>query len=143
MFSIGKTDEGNQVGFVEHRRRWQLDRRILIVDDDEQMWQALVRVLESWGYECMVADNGCHAVNLVTNEAPDLLITDLSMFGMDGYELCRSVREVSLVPIIMLTSEFVDGKVMVDAAAAGASLVMNKVDIVPDLLTEIKNLLGD
>lgn len=123
MFSIGKTDEGNQVGFVEHMRRWQLDRRILIVDDDEQMWQALVRVLESWGYECMVADNGCHAVNLETEEASDLLITNLSMLRMDGFVLCRRAREVSAIPIIMLTAEIVNGEVMANATAAGAHFV--------------------
>lgn len=87
--------------------------------------------------------NGYDAVDLVTDEAPDLLITDLWMNGMDGYELCQRIREVSTMPVPLLTSQIVDGQLMANAAAAGAILVTNEVSIVPELLADVNNLLGE
>ncbi|MBI4322316.1 MAG: response regulator transcription factor [Chloroflexi bacterium] len=77
---------------------------ILVVDDDPH-YVKLVRVnLELSGYRVLAARDGFDAISTVETRQPDLLILDVMMPGLDGYEVCRRVREFSLVPIIMLTA---------------------------------------
>ena len=79
--------------------------RILVVDDDMGL-QKLARVnLESRGYQVSVASNGEAALQTFEEEAPSLVILDVMMPGMDGFETCRRIRALSDVPIIMLTAK--------------------------------------
>jgi two-component system KDP operon response regulator KdpE len=81
------------------------NERILVVDDDPLILR-LVRVhLEKAGYRILTAMNGEDALNLVAAESPDLVVLDLMLPKMDGYEVCRSIREFSLVPVVMLTAK--------------------------------------
>ena len=118
-------------------------RLILVVDDDEQIQRLLAITLEIEGYECAVVDNGYDAIVLVINEAPDLVITDLMMPQMNGYELCRRIREISSIPIIMLTSMRLDRQLRANATAAGASFVMRKPFIASELMARINDLLNN
>ncbi len=77
---------------------------ILVVDDDPRTVRFVRANLESDGYRVVVAPDGPTALHLVEAEAPDLLLLDLMLPGLDGYEVCRRVREFSAVPIIMLTA---------------------------------------
>ena len=77
---------------------------ILVVDDEPHVQKLVKANLESSGYKVLLADDGEQAVHMVEEEIPDLVILDLMLPKMDGYAVCRRVREFSAVPVIMLTA---------------------------------------
>jgi DNA-binding response OmpR family regulator len=77
---------------------------ILITDDDQGL-RELVRIsLENAGYTIMQAKNGIECLSLLRKQRPDMLILDVVMPEMDGLEVCRTIRDFSNVPILMLTA---------------------------------------
>ena len=78
--------------------------RILIVDDELSIIKFLRANLEANGYETLTAMNGAEALQTFEKELPDLVILDIMMPKMDGFEVCRRVREWSQLPIIMLSA---------------------------------------
>jgi two-component system KDP operon response regulator KdpE len=76
---------------------------ILVVDDEPQITRVLRTTLSAQGYEIRVANDGETALEMVKDFAPDLVITDLAMPNMNGIELCRNLRRVSQVPILVLS----------------------------------------
>lgn len=81
------------------------EQTILIIDDDLTLLELLVDHLGSAGYRPLVAKDGKTGLSLATEVTPDLVILDVMMPGMDGWELCQRLREKSSVPIIMLTAK--------------------------------------
>ena len=81
---------------------------VLIVDDDPQLLRLVRANLESVGYRVLVAMDATTAIELIDKEAPDLMVLDIMLPEMDGYELCRRIREFSSLPIIMLTAKVED-----------------------------------
>lgn len=77
---------------------------ILVVDDDPRLVRFVKANLESVGHKVFVANDGPSGLTATEMEAPDLVILDIMLPGMDGYELCQRIREFSNVPIIMLTA---------------------------------------
>src|SRR5512147_555837 len=77
--------------------------RILVVDDEPRMIRFIQMNLELEGYQVSEASNGFEALNKIRDELPDLIILDVMMPDMDGFETLRLLREVSAVPVIMLT----------------------------------------
>lgn len=80
-------------------------QRILIVEDDPDTEQMLAMVLRSEGYDVLTAGNGPLGLELLRKMGPDLVLLDWMLPGMDGLEVCRRARDVSTVPIIMLTAK--------------------------------------
>ena len=80
-------------------------QKILIVDDDENIAELISLYLEKECYETKIASDGIAAVEAQTAWQPDLMILDLMLPGKDGYQVCREVRQNSLVPIIMLSAK--------------------------------------
>lgn len=78
--------------------------KILVVDDEKSISKIIAYNLQKEGYEVICADDGEAGLELALNEKPDLILLDIMMPKMDGYEVCRKVRQVSNVPIIMLTA---------------------------------------
>ncbi len=78
--------------------------RILIVDDDPLVLKFVRANLQSMDYEIFAAMDGVEALHIVEKELPDLVILDIMMPKMDGFEVCRRLREWSQTPIIMLTA---------------------------------------
>jgi two-component system response regulator VicR len=78
--------------------------KILVVDDETRIVDILTYNLRKEGYETLTAHDGAVGLKLALNENPDLILLDIMMPKMDGYEVCRRIREVSQVPIIMLTA---------------------------------------
>jgi DNA-binding response OmpR family regulator len=78
--------------------------RVLVVDDEMSYIRAVEINLEARGYQVLTAQDGQTAIDLVASEAPDLVLLDLRMPGMDGFEVCRRIRDFTMVPIIMLTA---------------------------------------
>ena len=78
--------------------------KILLVDDEISIERLVSSMLLDAGYEFAYADNGFDALAIAEQEKPDLIIMDVMMPKMDGWEVCREIRKNSKVPIIMLTA---------------------------------------
>ena len=79
--------------------------KILFCDDDKNICELARMYLEKEGFEVILAGDGRQAVNGFNREKPNLIILDILMPYMDGYEVCREIRKVSSVPIIFLTAK--------------------------------------
>ncbi|MFE1514340.1 MtrAB system response regulator MtrA [Corynebacterium bovis] len=78
--------------------------KILVVDDDPAISEMLTIVLQGEGFETVVVGDGAEAVEAARREDPDLILLDLMLPGMSGIDVCRTIREDSTVPIVMLTA---------------------------------------
>lgn len=78
--------------------------KVLVVDDEAQIVRVLRGYLEKAGFSVLTASNGPEALRVARQERPDLIILDLMLPGMDGLDVCRTLRKESGVPIIMLTA---------------------------------------
>lgn len=81
------------------------DRRILVVDDEERMVRFIRLNLEHDGFRVTEAFNGGQAINSVRSSLPDMVLLDVMMPDLDGFEVLRIIRETSHVPVIMLTAK--------------------------------------
>ncbi|ACM60554.1 DNA-binding response OmpR family regulator [Caldicellulosiruptor bescii] len=79
--------------------------KILIIDDDVKICEVIKLYLEKEGFEVVVAHNGMDGIAMFKNEMPDLVILDIMLPKKDGYEVCRELRKISNIPIIMLTAK--------------------------------------
>lgn len=117
-----------------------MSKKVLIVDDERQIVEVIAEYLEFEGYDSCTALNGEEGLRQMEEQHPDLVITDMRMPGMDGYEFCRRVRRAYDVPIIMLT-----GTIQTLKDTPGANLVdvfMTKPVQLPDLLAQVESVLG-
>jgi DNA-binding response OmpR family regulator len=78
--------------------------RVLVIDDDERLNALLTEYLGQFGFTVQTADNPEEGLRLLRNDPPDILILDVMLPGMDGFAVCRKVRETSRIPIVMLTA---------------------------------------
>ncbi len=79
-------------------------RKILVVDDEPQIVRVLKGYLENAGYGVFSAMDGKTALDIFSREKPDFVILDLNLPGIDGLDICRTIRDTSNVPILMLTA---------------------------------------
>ncbi len=79
--------------------------KILIVDDDKNICDLLRMYLEKEGYAVVMEHNGIDAVNTFNTENPDLVLLDIMLPQLDGWQVCREIRKTSEKPIIMLTAK--------------------------------------
>lgn len=79
--------------------------KILVVDDELNLLRAVQHSLEKEGYQVVTASDGREALRLAYSEHPDLIILDVMMPELDGWQVCQWIREISDVPIIMLTAK--------------------------------------
>ena len=113
--------------------------RVLVVDDDPQILRAVRTNLTGRGYEVSTAPNGETAVDLLSSEAIDLVILDLSLPGIDGHEVIRRVRAFSKVPVLVLSvREAQDDKIA--ALDAGADDFVTKPFDMGELLARMRAL---
>lgn len=81
-----------------------MDRKILIVDDEKNIVDIIAFNLKKEGYTVITATDGEEGVQKAMEENPDLILLDIMMPKMDGYEVCKKIREKKNTPIIMLTA---------------------------------------
>ena len=81
------------------------NNKVLIVDDDEHIVELIKLYMDKEGFDTVTANNGKKAVELFKSEAPAIVILDVMMPEMDGWQVCREIRRVSNIPIIMLTAK--------------------------------------
>ncbi len=79
--------------------------KILIVDDDENIAELIALYLEKEGYATKNVGNGIDAIDVFKSYLPNLVILDLMLPGRDGFDVCKDIRQVSNIPIIMLTAK--------------------------------------
>lgn len=82
-----------------------MSEKILAVDDEPRFLRLLEANLTTEGFEVVMAENGAVAVNMVAEEKPDLVLMDVMMPEMDGFQALSRIREFSVVPVIMLTAK--------------------------------------
>lgn len=111
--------------------------RILVVDDEPQLIRVLRTGLQSRGYEIRAAADGLAGFEVFTDWHPDLVITDLAMPNVDGLELCRLVRAISQVPIIVLSAKG-EEKTKVEALDLGADDFVTKPFGIDELLARVR-----
>lgn len=81
-----------------------VEKKVLVVDDDRNICELVSLYFTKEGYDVETCHNGREAISLYRKFNPDLIILDLMLPGMDGYDICREIRKESQVPIIMLTA---------------------------------------
>ncbi len=113
---------------------------ILLVDDDPQLIRLVRANLESVGYRVLVAMDPRSALELVDMETLDLIILDIMLPEIDGYEVCRRIREFSSTPIIMLTAKVEDTD-KVRGLKVGADDYLTKPFSIQELLARIEAVL--
>lgn len=115
--------------------------RVLLVEDDPALMRGLSDNLRSQAFEVMTATDGQAAYHLINTAAPDLILLDLTLPGLDGLEICRRVREDGLrMPIVMLTARG-DEYDRVRGLELGADDYISKPFSLPELFARIHGLL--
>ncbi|MCX7843025.1 MAG: response regulator transcription factor [Clostridia bacterium] len=79
--------------------------KVLVIDDDVNICELVRLYMEKEGYEVMAVHNGLKAISVFKDFAPNIIILDIMLPGVDGLQVCREVRKVSNIPIIMLTAK--------------------------------------
>lgn len=82
-----------------------MGKKILVVDDEVKILNMIKTYLEKEGFIVFSAEDGKTALELFKKHEPDLMVLDLMLPEMDGFDICKSVRQHSDVPIIMLTAK--------------------------------------
>src|SRR3984957_10739867 len=111
--------------------------RVLVVDDEPQITRVLKTVLTSQGYQVRTAAEGESALSSLNEWHPELVITDLYMPRMDGVELCRRIRAVSSIPIIVLSVKG-EERTKVEALDSGADDYITKPFGADELLARVR-----
>jgi len=111
--------------------------RILVVDDEPQLTRVLRTGLKSRGYDVRAAADGLSGFETFNDWHPDLVITDLAMPTVDGLELCRRLRSISQVPIIVLSAKG-EEKTKVEALDLGADDYVTKPFGIDELLARVR-----
>ena len=114
--------------------------RILVVDDEPSILELIKANLEARGYQVSTAADGDEAIRIAEKEKPELILLDIIMPGMDGFAVCRKIRQWSAVPILMLSArEGENYKEM--CAACGADDYLTKPFVLKELLSMVRSIL--
>jgi two-component system, OmpR family, response regulator len=114
--------------------------KILVVEDDRNLLETIKYNLVKDGYEALVAVDGAEALEIARNEKPDLIIMDIMLPKIDGFEVCRILRREMTVPILMLTAR-TDETDRIMGLDTGADDYMTKPFSIRELLARVRALL--
>ena len=120
--------------------------RILVVDDTPADLEVLCRALEAAGYEVMLADSGAVALDLATRLEPTLILLDVSMPGMDGFEVCQSLKQneaTRAIPVLFLTGRDAEEDVVEGFRAGGVDYVIKpfrKEEVLARVRTQLESV---
>lgn len=115
--------------------------QILVVDDAQAIRECMAKILNKIGYEVAKAADGLDALAQFAVVRPDLLVTDLEMPRMYGLELCRRLRTISSVPIILATGRQIEA-VSVIAFVSGANACLSKPFNLGVFMAPVKRMLN-
>ena len=114
--------------------------KILIIDDDPAMTDLLKIILNTTGAELLTANSGMEGVLAAQSKKPDIIILDLMMAGVDGWQVCKSIRQFSKIPILVLSALDSPG-VVAHALETGADDYLVKPVPARVLIAHLQNLL--
>ncbi|MBI3291297.1 MAG: response regulator transcription factor [Elusimicrobia bacterium] len=117
---------------------------VLVIDDDEVLGEMIKDLLAEEAYECVVATRGEEGISLAQKLRPALVILDLMLPDVSGYQLCQRLREdpaLQRIPVIMLTGRFTDAKDRVQGFESGAWDFFVKPFDARLLVARVKNLI--
>jgi len=117
--------------------------RILLVDDQHSILECRQLRLEQAGFAVTAADSGLSALRIAKSQRPDVVVTDIRMAGMDGYELCRKIRELYDVPVILYSAYDITQEHRKAAKSVGAAVVMTSACQIGELVKTIRGLLRE
>jgi two-component system OmpR family response regulator len=112
-------------------------QKILIIDDDTRLVENVTKYMNDFGFQVDTAFNGIEGLEKQKSFAPDLIVLDLMMPGLDGVEVCREIRKTSTTPIIMLTAR-VEESDIVAGLEVGADDYITKPFSLRELVARIK-----
>lgn len=113
---------------------------IMIVDDEDAITSSLSYCLQKEGYEVLVAFNGADAIKMVVKRVPDLIISDIMMPEVDGFEFCRRIRDyykTREIPFIFLTAKTTD-RDKVEAVRLGGDDYITKPFDLQELILKVR-----
>jgi two-component system KDP operon response regulator KdpE len=116
------------------------ERRILIIDDDPQLRESVTIVLNTQEYDVQAAPNGKEGIAQVSERAPDLVVLDVNLPDMLGFEVVREIRRFSNVPVLMLTGR-AESSDIVSGLDSGADDYLTKPFKPDELLARVRALL--
>ncbi len=116
------------------------DNKVLIVEDDANLLETLKYNLRKEGYDVVTASDGEQAIEVARREKPDLLILDIMLPKLNGFEVCRILRQEMIVPILMLTAK-ADETDKIVGLEIGADDYMTKPFSIRELLARVRAML--
>ena len=116
-------------------------QRVLIVDDDPKLIRLVREVLSAAGYNVLTNSSGGQAIETVAIEQPDMVLLDIMLKDMDGYQVARRIREFSTIPIIMLTAKVTESDKLT-GFNAGADDYITKPFNSKELLARVRAVLN-
>ena len=122
-----------------------MSKKILIVDDSPIVLRLHSYILEEAGFDCITAENGFAAMEILLREPVDMVITDINMPRMNGYELTRRIRSTEgydTVPVIIVSTEE-EAKDKMKGMEAGANVYIVKPAQPESLITNVRMLIGE
>lgn len=118
--------------------------KILVVDDNEALRYTLVRSLQDGGFQVLEAKNGMQALEVATTELPDLITLDVRLPDIDGFEVCRRIKEnptTAHIPVLHISATFVDAEHRVRGLRGGADAYLAEPIEKDELLASVDALL--
>lgn len=119
-------------------------KKILVVDDDPYILMSLEFLMKKNGFDVMVARNGTEALDLVEKQLPDLVLLDIMMPDVDGYEICKHIKsskKLKEAKVVFMSAKSKEADIK-KGYDLGASLYITKPFSTREMMKQIKELLG-
>ncbi len=123
-----------------------MQRTLLVVDDEPEIVRMVAKIFEARGHRVVTGKDGQEALDLVAKERPDLLLLDLDLPKLDGWEVCRRLKAdpaLRGLPVVMMTAAHVSQEAAQRGIDAGADEYVQKPFLRDVLVHNVERLLGD
>lgn len=121
-------------------------KKILVIDDEADLLMMVVARIKKAGYEVLSAKDGKTGLEMARLENPDLILLDLVMPGIDGYQVCRSLKadsKLKAIPVVIFTASFCATDISQKVKELSADGYISKPFQAKQLIEKIQNILGE
>ena len=116
--------------------------RILIIDDDELMLNALTNLLQDEGYNLMITADGPRGIELYRKEKPDVVLLDLGLPSVSGLDVLKEIKQIDPNAKVIIITGYPSEQMMEEAMKSGAFAFYEKPGVISKIMRVIKNALG-